>query len=336
MKIIKNINLKNLVPGIISLMLIAGMAASTLATNIDLEAFVRRDDFLAKYNELDWRVDDIEKSLDRLYKFTCTNVKTFGGISQGGYPTNYYPPAFPQGSFNSSYPEDNYIVAFFDDPKYLRVNKKYSLTYGGTGTGGTYKTHSAVFKRDFPATMCKWKEGIELYPETKVYMTLTNNVPDASSVSTVVELVMGPFKKFPNYTAGGSTVTTGYICELPVGLVDNSISGTTTFYYQYGTKTYPTSWQYKSDTSTYLQGGQTSGTVDNSKFPVITSDDIVNWGYSFRNKRMHTKWYFQSATAPNLSSYDNVWLRYYYSASHSFPTWVSMGDFELTTWNTGK
>ena len=82
MKIIKNINLKNLVPGIISLMLIAGMAASTLATNIDLEAFVRRDDFLAKYNELDWRVDDIEKSLDRLYKFTCTNVKTFGGISQ--------------------------------------------------------------------------------------------------------------------------------------------------------------------------------------------------------------------------------------------------------------
>ena len=75
----KKINFKNLIPGLISIVVIAGMAFQSLATNIDLAAFVPKDIYMEKYYDLEFRARDIQNSIERTYKFVCTNVKTFGG-----------------------------------------------------------------------------------------------------------------------------------------------------------------------------------------------------------------------------------------------------------------
>ena len=83
------INFKKIAPGIISVVIIAGMAIQSFATNVDMAAFVKKDTYMTKYYELDFRIDDIEKSLARTYRFVCTNLKSYGGTA------NTY--AFPPG-----------------------------------------------------------------------------------------------------------------------------------------------------------------------------------------------------------------------------------------------
>ena len=60
---------KKFLPGLVSVIIIAGMAVQSFATNIDLAAFVNKDKYMTKYYELEWRIKDIEKRLDR--KFAC-------------------------------------------------------------------------------------------------------------------------------------------------------------------------------------------------------------------------------------------------------------------------
>ena len=61
----KNISMKKLISGTISLVIIAGMALATFATNLDLEAFVKADDYEFTFHELDFLIDDLDAELER-------------------------------------------------------------------------------------------------------------------------------------------------------------------------------------------------------------------------------------------------------------------------------
>jgi hypothetical protein len=332
------LNMKKFIPCLVSIVVVAAMAIQSYATGIDVSAFIDIDTYLAKYNEIDWRIEEIEKNIERMYKFTCTNVKSFAGTAPRSEALNNFPSAFYMGSYNSIYPSNNTLVALFDDPKYIRVNKLWSLTYGGTGSGGSYRTKTITLKRDFPASMCKWKDGIELQPTAKINFNITYGLTGTNTQATTLEVVMGPFKKFPKYTSYGAGTGTGYICEIPEGLFGGSIDAANCLYYATNKESVPTSWTSVSSTGLSINGNRVAGVAGESKFPAVTSTDIENWGYSVRPMRNITKIHFTNSTfAPDLSTSDNVWIRFYYSTNgaslSTMTTYTSLRDFTITDWN---
>ena len=338
MSIMNKLNFKKLVPCLVSIVIIAGMAAQSFATGVDLSAFVDIDTYMTKYNEIDWRIEEIDKSLERMYKFTCTNVKTFAGILTRSDTLNNFPSVFYMGNYNSTYPSENTLVAFFDDPKYLRVNKMWSLTYGGTGAGGSFKNKTITLQRDYPASMCQWKDGIVPQPTAKIDFNITYGVTGYNTQAATLEVVMGPFKKFPKYTSYGAGVTTGYICEIPEGIFNSSMSIANNLYYATNKETKPTSWTSVANTAFAMNGNRQTGIAGESKYPEITSADIESWGYEVRPKRNITKIYFESAVfSPDLSASENVWIRFYYTSSgaslSTMATYASLRDFNILGWN---
>ena len=331
------LSFKKFLPGLVSVIIIAGMAASTFATNIDLAAFVNMDKYLTKYYELDWRIKDIEKSLDRLYKFTCKNVVSFKGTytSENAPGTPFY-----QNSNGTAYLQHTGYVAFLDDPKALRLGTRNNLTYYGAqgAASGSYKFHTNTFVREIPASVCKWNQGIELLPNTKITVTHTDYVNSAANDTYTTTIIMGPFKKVPKFT-GGSSQTTGYICELPFCLTTTTHNWTNAMSYNYNTETQPTSWtSIGSDVQSYTYGYYKSG-WSSSQYPALTAADFENGDVALGKKSLaHTMFYFAGGNIADLSSRTNVWLRLYYSGSgQSGPaTWLSMDEVNLTSWNNNK
>ena len=333
-------NIKKLLPGVISIIIIAGMAASTFATNIDLAAFVNKEKHMERYNEVNFRIDDIESYLDRLYKFTCTNVKSFGGqqYSQNGglILFNYY-----SGSDFGMMPWPHVDLS---EQKYLRYNYKGALQQSFSHPS---TTHRWQYKK--PASLFKWRPGIELTPNCTVEinfartMNTTSWSADASFSS--VELVMGPFKKFPRITSTGSSLTGGYICEFPDYALGTSIlpsAGSSYYQYAYGSETRPTAWTNESTMRMYL-GTSVTATKTSPTTTQYDVDEIKekmdNDTYTDRSARyIHNNIYYYTAPGVDFSKYENFWLRMYYSenASTGIVYYSNFAEMNLSTWNAGK
>ena len=334
------LSFKKFLPGLVSVIIIAGMAVQSFATNIDLAAFVNKDKYMTKYYELDWRIKDVKDRLDRMYKFTCKNVKTFAGTT----PQTIAPVAsnpFYFNNFSASYIGWNYYTAFFDDPKAIRVSTRYALTYGGAqgGIGGTYKVHTNTFKKEYPASLCKWRDGFELLPTTKVSITINDRVTGASTNNMNTEIIMGPFKKVPKYTTVGQQLTQGYICEFPHVLFNSSWNWQNVMSYNYGTETKPTSWTtFGSNVYTYI-GTVNAGQNTLSKYPTFTRADIENGNMALgKALRGHSELWFNNAVPADISNRTNVWLRLYYSydSTSNLGTFANLGEMNFTNWNNNK
>ena len=332
------LNFKKFLPGLVSVIIIAGMAVQSFATNIDLAAFVNMDKYMTKYYELDWRIKDINNRLDRLYKFVCTNVKTYAGTSYADN-TPAYPFYFYSTNSWVSYYERYYT--FLDDPKALRVNKRYLLTYRGTdATSGSWRSHTNRFEKEIPASLCKWNKGIELLPNTTVKITLTDQPYAADSDTYWQTIVMGPFKKLPKLTAG-ATQATGYICELPFTLTSSTYNWTNGFEYAYNRTTEPTSWTtFGTDVQLYTYGYYYSGSSQ-SQYPPLTAADFENGDFALGKKsRGHTFWYVNSGAPTDVSSRTNVWIRMRYGIStgsnNYYAAFANLHELNLTSWNNNK
>lgn len=338
----RQINCKSFLPGFVSIVIIVGMAIQSLATNVDMAAFVKKDTYMTKYYELDWRIDEIEKNLERMYKFTCTNVVSFAGsgaVSQHGAPwrtqwLNRTP--IGQNAYGNTYLYMVQPIAFFDDPNYLRFQKRFTLVAGGTGSTGSYRYHTTVMEKEYPASVCKWGNGIEPAPSAKVKIKVTESITGGSTDTTTLEYIFGPFKKIPKYTGYGQN--NGKFVILPdciyAGTVNNA-----NLSYAYGRETQPTSWTSISSTTLYTYGYYPTGVQDASGWPDYTKEDIERDAYSRRNQRVLTNIWFDGTTLMDLSSYENVWIRYVYSSSSAtdpFGVNFGMGDFTVTSWNYNK
>ena len=329
-KNLKSINFKKLIPGLISFAIIAGMAASTLATNLDLEAFVKKTDYLAKYHEQVHRIKDLDTELERIYKFVCTNVKTYAGSSYNNYYTPRTPFYFWQTA--ATYHYGNYPIADLSEEKYLRWN-----------TGGMinqFGNHSKTDKMEFeiPASLCYWRDGIVPAPSCTAKFVITRTWGNSTSYSTNVTasnltITMGPFTKFPKITSTGSTLTGGYICELPYN-IGSYTQTSSQFQYAFGTETEPTSWS--TDTGNLRIGLYSKGATNESKQEPYTMADLEADVYTKNATSYTTKIFiYNSAMVADLSSRENVWIRYVYNntSGASVDNAHSASYFNITSWN---
>ncbi len=324
----KKINYKKIIPGFISLLIVAGMAMQSFATNVDFAAFVDRDKYMTAYYEIDWSIEELDKRIERMYKFTCTNVKSFAGTS---YPTSAFPYWNYYSNYNSGYPYYNYYVASIDQDKYLRVNKPYTLFY----TTNIYNANKVqTLQKDIPASLCKWKDGIELYPETKVTITMTRNIRSANTVDNTIEMIMGPFKKFPRYTAYGSR--DGKIFDSTMAVSTFNFGSGSTVYYATDTRTKPTSWPSTTTTYPYLTTTY-RGNSDNL-YPDVTSSDELKDLLETGEERITNTFYFADTFSLDLSAKKDIWLRFYLSNSsiNGAPGQAAMYDYTITSWNYDK
>lgn len=332
MKKYKSINLKRIMPGLVSVFIIAGMAIQSFATNVDMAAFVKKDKYMTKYYELDWRIDDIEKELERLYKFTCTNVRSYGGSGYKGY-TNRQPGIFYQMNTTNTYEWYVQPIADLSQEGYLRWNYPHVISHFGN------HAKTDTFVREVPATLCRWRDGIELTPTTKLKITYTRTYASGVSTapqSTLVEtLVMGPFKKFPHISGTGNP--SGFVFASDVlptnGVLYNDIK------YAYGSETEPTSWTtmsagvlneaYYPKTSTYLPESVRGG---------FDYQDLENNAYNDRAKGNPyiTVRCVSTVFGTDLSSRTNVWLRCTRTSTTEYSFRAGTADFTITSWNYNK
>ena len=336
----KNINFKKLLPGIISILLIAGMAIHSFATDIDLAAFVEMDYYTAKYAELDYRINDIEASLNRLYKFTCANVRTFGGQTAqnpGSTLFVYYDSSSTQGW-------RPWPIADLAQQKYLRFNYLGTLRQPFAVPANT---HTWTYKK--PANLIKWHPDIEPAPNCSVEINIRRRWPSGTSWTTVndlseVILTMGPFKKFPRYTSTGALLSNGYICEFPdfpflSSVTPNANEGN--YKYAYGQETLPTSWTNE-QTMRVTVGGSVTVTKSTTGTQYKTDDikkkmDTATYTDPGVNYQKNTM-YMSVVPNVNFSQYENLWLRviYNYAGPSGVINYISYPDLNLTTWNNNK
>lgn len=318
------INFKKIAPGIISVVIIAGMAIQSFATNVDMAAFVKKDTYMTKYYELDFRIDDIEKSLARTYRFVCTNLKSYGGTAN----TYAFPPGVAFYTMNNANTYYWYVqpIADISEEKYLRFNYPTALFHFGNHR----KTDE--FVSEVPASLLKWRDGIELKPNTKVKTILTRTTPNGTSTGAAMAMtetvIMGPFKKFPQITGTGSG---GGFINVSLGRVLQSQSLNTASY-QYGTETEPTSWI--STTGNLYQTWVTLGNGPSGAYPEKDYSEYESIGYDNMYKANSAQYvrYFNAAFGANLSSYENVWLRFTFTSSSVY-SFNGVSEANLTTWN---
>lgn len=332
----KNNKFKKFLPGLISIVIIAGMAVQSFATNVDMAAFVKKDKYMTKYYELDFRIDDIEKSLDRLYKFTCTNVKSYGGSGQNA--THFMNPWASVYSDSISYHWYQDPIADLTEPKYMRVGVYTALS----ALGNVSHTHTST--KEIPAQLFKWRSGVELYPHTKVTLKYARRVLDNGLPTYLTEMIMGPFKKFPHIT-GSMGWNTSTICSANAAYFPGiwGDGSSTTTYYAYGTDTEPTSW------TTIGNGclGQSSVFLTNTTLRAELRDEFPieqieqNWYHDpVKSNAYGRVLYYVSAPNTNIESFDKVWIRHYYNnstaTSISRANSFDLGVYNLTTWNNNK
>lgn len=328
-------NVKKFFPGLISIIIIAGMAASTFATNVDMAAFVDKDKYMTKYYELDWRIDEIEKKLERMYKFVCTNVRSFAGSAYTHQ--NLAPNIFGTFSVGTTFPYNNYPIVCLEEQKYLKFNNQALLiNYGNYA-------NTRTFVNELPASLCKWRDGIELRPDTKIRITATRQFSGYGADTRVsqgsrvyYEFIIGPFKKFPHITTTGTT--SGFICSSDKFTGTNGIGGTTVSY-AYNQETLPTSWTSMTGNmalgSLYAKGY--NGSV--VKQPRLTPEDLAN--YAFKDPYKSNNWYYElyvaTAFSVNLSTYKDVWIKASYTENGSNASNVIFNTYNtITDWNYNK
>lgn len=327
-RIMKNINFKKLIPCIISLFVILGMAAQSFATDVDLSAFVPKEEFDAKYYELNYRVKNIEDDIERTYKFVCTNVKTFAGTPFTALAGARNP--FNAWNTNSVYHWMNFPIVDFSDPKALRFNSGGMINLYGSH----YKVSN--FEYEIPATLCKWRDGIELGKECKVKFDVSrtwgSGTGPATNVTDVtVNITLGPFKKFPKITTAGSAISQGYVCDIPAVPCKNTANGTA-FYYAYGTETEPTSWT--SDTGRLYMNTANSGNTNYSKFPTKNAEYLREHAYSKDALYLNQMIHFNTVPAADFSTRTNLWLKYtYQSSSMGVDRGLNLDFLKMTNWN---
>lgn len=324
----KNINMKKLIPGIISIVVVIGMALQSFATDIDMESFVRRDLHRQTYYELDWLIDDIEKSIERLYKWTCTNVVSFGG--QGNY-VNGTTISYQRAS-TQTYHWNMDPITDLSEEGYLRFNPADAINAFGN------HSKADVYEAELPASLALWRSEVELYPTTKIKAKLTRVWPNTTSASQSAtwtqEIIMGPFKKFPNI----STLTTqaSTFCSVtkffPLSLDMASVS------YRYGTDTEPTSWASMTGSLTVLQtdkNTQSYTTIPRELLRGVTTQADIedNFYRGDKSKISTTACYFYANTTwgTNLSNYDKVWIRAVGTVSGTYEHKID--GWTLTSWN---
>lgn len=324
------LNIKKLMPGIVSIIIIVGMAVQSFATNVDMAAFVKKDKYMTKYYELDWRIDEVEQTLERLYKFTCTNVKSFGGT------TNHAQEDF---LFNinvtaQTYHWYGYPVVDISEEGYLKVAPNDSINF----FSGHSKTDS--FVREVPASFLRWRDGVELYPNTKVKTVISRTSVNGGAYGTVptysVEVIMGPFKKFPHITTTG----TGGTIFVGDGFFSTIRGVNYSMYYRYNTDTEPTSWTSMSTGVLSFSAADRGNTnLPTSLQEKITMEDIEDVSYSgdYRKAMVTPCYAFPNAVfGVNVSSYDKLWLRSYGTTTLTNPSGLDIKNLTLTTWNNNK
>ncbi len=320
------LNLRKLIPGIISVFIIMSMGFATFATNLDLEAFVKRDVFLTKYYELDWKVDELDSMIQRLYKFTCDNVKSFSGTYMHYNSSPYF--AMPNQG-NNTYPLRNYVITEISDEGYLHVNKRFTL-YVNSFTKSNVKT----LTREIPASLCAWMPGIEPAPNCKVKYNIRitdTNPAQTSGTSSTVEVIMGPFKKFPRIT--GTGLSGALICEVPRILILSAFNPANSVYFAQNQEKEPTSW---SSTTTAMYVGTINKGSQYSRFPDMDITQFTNDIYTLDSSKQTQTFYFSNAFSQDLSNATNVWIRYYAVDNNNINTqgaYAAFPQMNITSWN---
>ena len=333
-------NFKKLLPGLTSIIIIVGMAIQSFATNVDMAAFVNKDKYMLKYYELDWRIDDIEAELERLYKFTCTNVRSYGG---GTMWSSTGKAVFNFSNENSDYPWRLMPAADLSESKYLRVNTRAALqTF-------THPANTHKWFVEYPANALKWNPKIVPAPNCKVRIDFSRTMPSTSTWNQTetncnYTVTMGPFKKFPKFTSAGSRLDTGYLFEIdgvPSGTGWVPSSGLA--YYAYGTETMPTSWT--ADSTLRLSTNYTVWVN-----PSNVANGLTQFSVEEQNERMKNnpyaktsnfiKTYYSIYTLPttDISKYENLWIRTTTDTNGALDTVKnsSFSECTLTTWNYNK
>ena len=337
-KIMKKINYKKIIPGFISLLIVAGMAFQSFATNVDLDAFIDIESHTTKFYELEWRINEIDKKLERMYKFVCTNVRSFAG--NGHRPFSLGPHIFYDGTIGNTNPFTNYPLVDLTEQKYLKFNTQVMLiNYGSIG-----KTVNAEY--EIPASLCKWRNGIEVKPETKVKVRATYMVPGygigstASPGATVsTEWILGPFKKFPHITSTGSD--NGFIFASDRLQPVQSTFSNSEVQYARGTVKQPTSWTSLSSGAVYLGAETEKGftRAGQTVYEKVTAAEFEEYAYEdeIKSRDFMTHTYVSTVFGTNLSSYENVWLRFYRTQSSTYGWDASLSTaYTITNWNNNK
>lgn len=327
----KSVNLKKTIPGFIGILIIAGMAIQSFATNIDMAAFVNREKYLTKLHELEFRIDDIDKELDRLYKYTCTNIRTLGGSYWAGNASDFnylYNPSYGVTAA-TNYFQHGHMLDISQD-KYLRFNQVAILNCWGD----LYNASKTLrkFEGSIPASRCLWKEGIEPAPDAKVIWRGTIN--GITNDSYTMEFVMGPFKKFPKITSPGTQTSQGLICEVPFAFWGETISSGT-FSYAIGSKTEPTSWTTESSSKLDINNS-TSAETNYSWMEPRTDVDRNGGFYKEAVQNRSQKFRIVTAAFNALDGKENTWLRISFSGSQIFDsrtTRLHSSFVNLTNWN---
>lgn len=332
MKSIKS-KFKPFLPGLISILIIAGMAVQSFATNVDMAAFVKKDRYMTKYYELDWRIDEINNYLEKLYKFTCTNVKTFGGSRWNTGFDSYGLYV----SYDIAGQEEKYYTyrLDFSQDKYLRFGQHDFIMYSTFLYNSAKLTNKMEY--EIPGSLLLWRDGVEPAPNCKVKVEIITRNKDFTSNDIVYTI--GPIKKLPYIASTGQSLTSGFLCQFPGDLyTTNHTFGE--FFYAVNSETLPTSWTSHSGriTKANVSPGNSS-----SKIPRRTEDDITSVYLSDRYTRNSNVLYF-STVGPNLSSYENVWIRVRSLAQSGGSTsgytgWantVNFNEMRLTSWNNNK
>ena len=320
----KNINLKKFFPGLVSMIIIAGMAIQSFATNVDMAAFVHKDKYMTKYYELDWRIDDIEKRLDRLYKFTCTNIKSYGASGDDYVTSN----PFYQGYSDHTYTWQSVPRVDLSEEGYLRFNTREAINAFGNHS----KTDIAT--QTFPASLFNWRDDIELYPHTSIKYNFKRTWPNSTAfnINAAYEIVvvMGPFKKMPNITSTGSSG--GAICGGRIAM--SSLPGGT-LTYNYNSDTEPTSWINTTGgiAATTMNNGGLSSSYKVQVDPI--TPESMQEVYSDHTKAGPISIIYFSSVPTDLSSYDKVWLKCTFSSAGTYETrYIDTLRLNLTTWNS--
>ena len=325
------LSINKILPSVVSIMIIVGMAVQSFATNVDMAAFVQKDKYMTKYYELDWRIDDVNKSLERLYKFTCTNVRSFGGSGQ----EQSYDNVFYHRNSVQTYHWYSLPIADLSEEGYLRVNNADALTWFGA--------HGKTDRMEFeiPASLCRWRKDIELYPHTKVKILLSRTWPNTSGTqqlaTLVLEIKMGPFKKFPYINSTGSTQTFFATNQRLYGFSQFMMNNVQ---YARDTDTEPTSWTTMSGASVNPTNYDTnSASLPEELRTGTIKKEQIEEAYSSPKYKLNTSQFClipQTAWGVDTSKFDKVWLRIYTSSSTNIGQTISADQMTITTWNYNK
>ena len=337
MKNFSRINFKRIIPGFISLVIVSGMALATFATNLDLEAFVKLDDYISVYTELDFLVDDIDEELERLYKFTCSNVKTFGGTGAAYGSTNDAGAIlFTYRNGTQTYNWYSDPIANFSEEGYLLFNAHAAINrYAGHG-----KTDKWTMK--LPARLIKWNTGIEPAPTCMLRVDISQTWPSTTSQNTVesqsnIEITMGPFTKFPRFTTAGAGKAQALICAFDrIISIGGSTSSAGQLKFAYNQEAEPTSWSTDGAGAFNLGTRVVKGDTVNSLSEKVKATDLENDPYSKTSGRMEQTLSFSTVPTVDFSQYTNFWIKLQYpygSGGRSYARESSFDNFTLTTWN---